>query len=177
MSASLSGSALVISCFSCGLILLLSSRASLVFWRAGLRPALFLIGKVLSACVLVWVVPVGFSFCNLLLLLPSRVSLVSLELAFGQLFFNGQGPPCLCPCPGLILSSHALLVVSFFSCHLGLLLSLEELAFGQLFFSRQVPLCLCPCLGLLLSSHASKQVKQIETYSLFLKPMKTHEKT
>ena len=108
----LSLASLVISCFSC-------------LFRAGLRPALFLMGKVLFVCVLVWVCS-----CHLMLLLWSHSSPVI--SGFSSLleswtsassFFNGQGPLGLCSCLGLLLSSHASLVISCFSCHLMLLLS------------------------------------------------------
>ena len=66
-----SHASLVISYFSYYLMLLLSSRSSLVFLRAGLRPALFLMGKVFSARV-----PVGLFSCHIALLLLSTVCLV-----------------------------------------------------------------------------------------------------
>ena len=66
--------------------------------------------------------------CHLMFLLSFE------ELAFGQLFFNGQGTLCLCSCLGLLLSSHASIVISCFLSDLMLPLSFKELAFGQLFF-------------------------------------------
>ena len=66
-----SPASLVISCFSCHLMLVLSSHACLVFLKAGLRPAFFFNNTCVSVCVLVCV-----SSWYLLLALPPHASLV-----------------------------------------------------------------------------------------------------